>query len=895
MEVPAPSKESVLAELRSICASAALGSSPRLQKLLTFLVDEKLAESALKESVVGVAVFGREPGYDPKDDSVVRTEVRRLRTKLFEYYSGPGAHDPVVIDLPKGSYTPIFQLGAPEAPASVEAPPFLARRRLWKFPALGGAILLAAAAIGFGYHRAHQPARAVGAARRSVAVLDFRNLTARADSEWLATAIPEILRADLAAGQTIRTIPGENVSRMESELSLRSISSPSAGTLIAIRRNLGADLIISGSYADLGPGAGDRVRIDIWAQDAGTGEVVASVSESGDESGVLDLIARAGAGLRGGLHLPPAATGELAARAASPQTPAAARAYAEGLAHLRRDDFLQARDLLRDCVRREPRFAPAHASLAWVYGKLGYDVLARGEAKQAYELSSSLDDPESAIALEARYREANQQWDQAIDGYRRLVAGHPDDIEYGLLLAQAEINASRPASALKTLDTLRSLPPPESGDPRIDYYAALAAANLSDYRRAAGIAAEGARKAKSLNAQLLYARTISLESGILSMAGDARWEPLSQEARAICAQFGDQACIAAILRRVGNSRVYLMDSDGAERNYAEALKIARGIGSVDEESNILSGLAALQSFKGDLAENVRVQEQLIALSRTSQNRHAEQAGLDDLAQALLEQGKIEEARQAEQTALRIAREIGAQIGVTGELLALSDIAEREGNLAAARQSCDEAQPLAARFPPEYHVDALEQKARLLLIDDDLAGARRALDEEAQVRKTWPDGSGAGHQLGARFALAAGKLPDAESLAREAIRIAADHRLVHEQARAEALLGLALLAQGKRDAARTVMQRAMARIDHSQFRLIRLEVAIANARVTGAADQLPPLIQEARTLNDYELEIAGRVASGQLSHNSAQLAAIQKEALSRGFRNIAREAEARGHN
>jgi hypothetical protein len=150
-----------------------------------------------------------------------------------------------------------------------------------------------------------------------------------------------MLRADLAAGQTIRTIPGENVSRMESELSLRSIGSPSANTLVAIRRNLGADLIISGSYADLGPGAGDRLQIDIWAQDASTGEVIASVSESGDESGVIDLIARAGAALRDGLHLPPASTGKLFARAASPQTPAASRAYAEGLAHLRRDDFLR--------------------------------------------------------------------------------------------------------------------------------------------------------------------------------------------------------------------------------------------------------------------------------------------------------------------------------------------------------------------------------------------------------------------------------------------------------------------------------------------------------------------------------------------------------------------------
>src|ERR1700691_2852829 len=128
MEGPTPSSESILAEVQSICASDALGSSPRLCQLLKFLVEEKLAQRALKETVVGVAVFGREPGYDPKNDSVVRTEVRRLRTKLFEYYACPGAHDPVVIDLPKGSYAPTFQLQAPEPPVSVEPPPLIAGR-----------------------------------------------------------------------------------------------------------------------------------------------------------------------------------------------------------------------------------------------------------------------------------------------------------------------------------------------------------------------------------------------------------------------------------------------------------------------------------------------------------------------------------------------------------------------------------------------------------------------------------------------------------------------------------------------------------------------------------------------------------------------------------------------
>lgn len=87
-----------------------------MQQLLRFLGD---AAGPVKETVLGVEVFGREPGYDPKVDSVVRTEVRRLRLKLQEYYAGPGASDPYRIEIPKGAYQVTFVETA-AAPAAAE-------------------------------------------------------------------------------------------------------------------------------------------------------------------------------------------------------------------------------------------------------------------------------------------------------------------------------------------------------------------------------------------------------------------------------------------------------------------------------------------------------------------------------------------------------------------------------------------------------------------------------------------------------------------------------------------------------------------------------------------------------------------------------------------------------
>jgi tetratricopeptide (TPR) repeat protein len=96
--------------------------SEQLSRLLRFLVERHLdgRDFELKESVIGVEVFGRRPDYNPKFDPIVRTEVRRLRARLTEYYQGVGKGDPISIEIPKGAYVPVVR---PLAPAqSPEAP-----------------------------------------------------------------------------------------------------------------------------------------------------------------------------------------------------------------------------------------------------------------------------------------------------------------------------------------------------------------------------------------------------------------------------------------------------------------------------------------------------------------------------------------------------------------------------------------------------------------------------------------------------------------------------------------------------------------------------------------------------------------------------------------------------
>lgn len=93
-----------------ITASSAFSNSGRLRELLEYTVSEALGgrKASLKEAVLGVAVFGRKPGYDSDANSIVRVEFARLRKKLEQYYDGEGGSESWRIVFPKGSYAPEF-------------------------------------------------------------------------------------------------------------------------------------------------------------------------------------------------------------------------------------------------------------------------------------------------------------------------------------------------------------------------------------------------------------------------------------------------------------------------------------------------------------------------------------------------------------------------------------------------------------------------------------------------------------------------------------------------------------------------------------------------------------------------------------------------------------------
>jgi TolB-like protein len=118
------SEDAIRGQLSRILESSIFVQSERLGHFLRFTVETTLERKAetLKEYVVGTHVYGRKPSYHPTEDSIVRSEARRLRRKLQEFYETIGKDDLVLIRYRPGSYVPVFKMrGEDSTPPAIAA------------------------------------------------------------------------------------------------------------------------------------------------------------------------------------------------------------------------------------------------------------------------------------------------------------------------------------------------------------------------------------------------------------------------------------------------------------------------------------------------------------------------------------------------------------------------------------------------------------------------------------------------------------------------------------------------------------------------------------------------------------------------------------------------------
>src|SRR6266851_3435894 len=720
------------------------------------------------------------------------------------------------------------------------------RARLLYLIACAAALVMVAA---YAYPRLHQSVVLGGSPstvnpRRSVAVLGFKNLSGEAREAWLSTAFSDWLMTELTAGEQLRAIPAESVARMKMELALPDVDSLSRESLARIRKNLGTDFVVVGAYATVGGKSDGQLRLDLRLQDTRSGETTDALSETGTESQLLDLISRAGERLRTKLGVRAVTIAEAAEVAvALPSKSDTAKLYSQGLTKLRVFDALAARDLLLKAVATEPDYALSHSELASAWAQLGYDENAKKEAKKAFDLSSNLSRAERLL-VEGRYREMSLEWGRAIEIYRALVDFFPDNLDYGLALAKAQIGANQWKQALDTIAALRTLPPPLRDNPQIDLVENDAARALGDYKRAEIALARAAETAQTAGASLLLAKARREQAWLYENSGrQDQVEGAVREAKQLYLAANDRRGVAQAATLEGIALERQGDYWGAKKKYEESLAIYRETGNRLSVSNEYDNLGDVALYLGDLTAARRNYAAALAIYREMGDQNGVALVTLGLGDVLLAEGKHSEAKDKYSEALEICRKLGNQSREASALSSLAKAQRIEGNAPEAKKNTTQA---IAKF--EEVGDKIE------LTHVRLQMAEMALDE--------------------------GKNTQAAIAARGAETIFEEAKAGRYAAEAKLILARALLAQGQLDDARKALEQVMAIAKTSHNSQLELAGSIMQAvaqsasgkpaDLSEASERLNRLIAEANTAAFRELALEASLALGEIELRMGKL-------------------------
>jgi len=705
-------------------------------------------------------------------------------------------------------------------------------------------------------------------ARPSVAVLGFKNLSGRSENVWLSTAIAEMLTTELNAGGQLRIIPEENIARTKSDLSLLDAESFGKATLAQLRENLGSDMIVAGSYSALGKKAGGQIRLDLRLQDTSGGETIASISETGTQSQLFEIVSKAGLTLRQKLGAGDISSVDaLGLRATTPTDSQAAEFYAQAIANLRVYDALGAKDLLAKAISIEPDFPLTHEALADTWSALGYDTKSRDEAKRAFELSSKLP-REQRLVTEARYRKATQEWEAAVKIYESLYTFFPDNIDYGLLLADAQSWAGKGKEAIATLDALSQLPPPWGSDARVDAERAAVFNLLEDWDNSRASAARAIEKSRSAGMRLLLARSLNLEGVDLMYLGQTTAAMAAcQEAREIYADAGDRNSVGKQLNDCAIIRARQGDLEGARKIWEETLPEFRKIGNVESTAAVLNNLGIVNHQLGRLQAGLKLDLEAQPFYRAVSDQDGLARSIYEVGTVLRELGDLPQAKSNVEQTLQVARNLKTDSLSAFALDELGNLALDAGDIPTAKENYEAALKLRGKIAEKQTEAETQVHLAEVFLDED-----NPLEAKKQIRAAMQEFQ---------------KEDD-----------------VDDQIFGGTTLAVALLQEGNIPEALLEIggceKLAAKSVDLDSY----FELGIAAARVFAASHRgqegerrLLAVIEKASQKGYLRFEFEARLRLGEIEMNSGspagrlRLATLEKAASAKGFFRIARRAHA----
>ena len=611
--------------------------------------------------------------------------------------------------------------------------PILTRRILWM--AVVGTLILTGAMVTFSGHlrdSAESFSREMknSTARRAVAVLDFRNSSGRANDAWLSTALSEMLSTELAAGDRLRLVPGEDVA--QAHLAQASIDDGNVTRKEArqLRRSLAADLVVSGSFVTIDGNSGRQVRVDVRLQDTTSGEILAQFSESGTEPALFGMIGNVGERLRQRLGIAGVSTEQQAQVLASmPSKRDASELYSMGLTKIRNYDPLHAVELLERASDAEPTFPLTHSALSEAWARLGYDKRSLDEAQKADQLSPGLL-PAERLRVQAGFLEAKGEWESAADAYRTLHTTFPDDPEYSLHLAHALVRAGRGQEAVTALVSVRSLQQPDLIRAKVDLALAEAYSSIGSLDRALSSAQNSVGEARNLARPLLLARALRTQ-GLVSENLAQYDEAMAavKEAKALYQQAIDRFGVASALEVEGNVLSDTGQFAQALARYQDELTTVRAIGYKRGEASALNNAGLVLYRTGDLNSSRTMMEMALAAFIELTDKSNEAIVRVNIGGILKDEGDLGAANREYNAALGISRQTHDTGGTILALHALGTVSDALADYARAQAFLREAIDLErANGLAEPSNESLLDMGDIQRHQGDLKGARKSYND-----------------------------------------------------------------------------------------------------------------------------------------------------------------------
>lgn len=748
--------------------------------------------------------------------------------------------------------------------------------------------------------------------RQSVAVLGFHNASGRNDDSWLSTALTEMLRTELGAGDKLRVVSGEDVTQFRLASPWSETDSLSQATAARIGRALDGDMLVIGSYSTIGELKTRSIRIDYRLQDARSGEILYEGEETGAEKQFFGLAAKVGVALRERLGLPVVTESEeVGVLSSLPSDQDADRLYSLGLEKLNMEDVATAKDLFLQAEQIAPDFPLVHLVLSRAWGALGYDQNSRAEAKKAFDLSGSLSEPDKLL-VQATYYGSLKNLQKVATVYRTLFSLYPDSVDYGIRLADTLHAAGRREEALAVVKQLRQLPPPASDDPRIDF---SQAGIVSDTNIPASypLFDSAVSKAAAQGQKLLYAR-FRLQQCIEQVYGPHPQgsEAHCQEAYDIFIAAGNTLLAADALRTMGDRGGAQGNLASAREFYNRALALLSKLGEHEKTGVVLNNMALGYENQGQIEQAEKLLQQAVRTWTECGDTLNAGIALGNLADISLERGELRLAEEQYENA-RKQIEATNPVAAPYELYSIAAIRLYEGDVGGAQDYADQGLAMSrSRGSISDIADALGLLGDVQMAKGDLSGAREDYQQGLALgQQLGSQGSIAENQAAlANVSIEEGKFSDAEVALRKSLAEFHAEKVTMNEIHAETDLSRALLMERKLDEAAKFASYAVESSRMSRDPDLKLPAAIAAARVktaqiasaagskrdfSGPRAELQSVISTAQHLGYFQVECEARLALGEIELRTApalghsHLAALAEQAHEHGLELVARRA------